>query len=246
MVKAAQLLVFVFLLASGIAWADCQTVQAELTRVDGQVSVKPAGKIIRVTPKKLPYVLCLGDEVHTFTGRALVVSSAKDSIVVDVDSQLTIKERGSAGVTRGNILFSVQKRTESHSVQISTRLSVIGVKGTRFLVSDQGATLSVAMDEGVVDVVSTKGPLKLFREKNTSEQVEFSDFKKEGEQAVEAQKKEFEAYKENLQREFVGYVQNVVLSAGGVLDMESGQAVERKLDEKGKAAMAKLMAWGLR
>ncbi len=86
----------------------------------------------------------------------------------------------------------------------------------------------------------------MFREKNISEQVEFADFKKEGEQAVEAQKKEFETYKDNLQREFIGYVQNVELSAGAVLDMESGQAVERKMDEKGRAAMARLMAWGLR
>jgi len=239
---ASSVLVIVF--ASSAVWADCQNGLAELTKMEGLVSVKPAGKVVRQTPKKLPFALCQGDEVHTFSGQALVSSSAKDSMIMGPDSVLVIKGRNTMGVGQGKVLFDIQKRTAANSVQVATRLTVIGVKGTRFLVSDQNKALSVTMDEGVVDVKSTTGPIKLFREKAGQEQADFETYKKEARQAVEAEKKAFDAYKENLQREFVGYVRNIELSAGNSLDLTPGQAVERKADAGQKAALSALKSWG--
>lgn len=229
---------------SASCWADCQSGLAELIKIEGLVSIKPAGKIVRQTPKKLPFPLCQGDEVHTFSGRALVSDPAKDTIVVDADSVLAIKGRNTLGVNKGNVLFEIQKRTGANPVQVATRLTVIGVKGTRFLVSDQGKSLSVTMDEGVVDVKSTTGSIRFFREKAVQEQLEFETFKREGQLALETEKKAFETYKENQQREFVGYVRNIELSAGSSLELEPGQAVERQADAKRKVTMSELMSWG--
>lgn len=225
------------------AWADCANKLADLVRIEGVVSVKPAGKVIRQTPKKLPMPLCQGDEVMTFQGRALVETSSRDAITLDADSTLSLKGQASLAVGRGRVLFDVQKRGTGKPVQVATRLSVIGVKGTRFLVADQKETLIVTMDEGVVEISASAGQIKLFREKVRQEQADFEAFRREGEAAIEAQKKEFEAWQAKQQREFVAYLQRVPLAAGSSLAMNRNEAVERTADAEQKAVIADLQQW---
>lgn len=246
--KITHLLVAFFLLsASTPTWAQCKQTLAELVRKEGQVSIKPAGKVLRVIPNKLPYALCFGDEVHTFNGRAEIISRAQDSIVMDMNSRLLIEAQGSAGLIQGKVLFDVQKRTVSTPVKVTTRLSVIGVKGTRFLVDDQGTALTVAMDEGEVEVSPHTGSIQWYQESPPLVQEEFVAFKKEAEMAIAKEKQDFEAYKAEMQREYLGFVNQIPLAAGSVLEMglEQDVATTRPLDGRNKAEMIRLMAWRL-
>ncbi len=225
------------------AWADCANKLADLVRIEGVVSVKPAGKVLRQTPKKLPMSLCQGDEVMTFQGRALIETISRDAITLDADSTLTLKNQSLLALNRGRVLFDIQKRTGGKAVQVATRLSVIGVKGTRFLLTSQNESLIVTMDEGVVEVISSVGQIKLFREKDRQQQNDFDAFRREGEMAIEAQKKEFESYQAKQEREFVAYVYNVSLAAGSSLEMNRSEATERTANASQKAVIADLQQW---
>ena len=226
------------------AFAACPPV-ANITAFEGQVSIKPAGKVVKKSPGKLPSPLCAGDEVHTFKGKAAIQSIQNDKMTLDDDSVLTIKSAEQAAVKKGQALFDIQKRQAGQGLQVATRLSVIGVKGTRFLVSDKPESVSVALDEGVVDVKSTQGKLGLYREKEVEKKPEmsFDSFKREIQEGVEAEKKAFETYKKEIQREFVAYVESITMQAGTELSISGNEATERKTSGNLKREMDDLRNW---
>lgn len=91
-----------------------------------------------------------------------------------------------------------------------------------------GVSVSVGLDKGVVDVKSTRGQMKHFRETTAETMSDFEAFKKEAEDGVRSEKEAFNRYKENIQREFVGYVESVTLKSGTELVIADNVAVERK------------------
>ncbi len=221
--------------------AACTPV-AELLKFEGQISIKPAGKVLRLTPKTLPYPLCRGDELHTFAGKALARSlPANDRITLDANSVLRFKTPNSSAIDQGRALYEVQKRSGGRAVQVATRLSVIGVKGTRFLLTDSGTEVDIALDEGRVEIAPTQGPVKLFRA--TDVQAEFDAYRREGERAMEQQKQEFEAYRQEMAREFIAYVRQISLSAGQSLSLREGEAISRAIDPASRQNITSLQDW---
>ena len=225
------------------AEAGCKAV-AQITAFEGQVSIKPAGKVVRKSPGKLPAPLCAGDEVHTFQGKA-AIGVKQDRVTLDADSVLVVKSAEQATLGKGQALFDIQKRQGAQGLQVATRLSVIGVKGTRFLVSDKPEAVAVALDEGVVDVKSTQGRLGLYREREVVKEkpMDFEAFKRQVQEGVEAEKKAFEEYKKEIVKEFVAYVESITMQAGTELVIAGGEAVERKTSGTLKAEMDELRQW---
>lgn len=91
-----------------------------------------------------------------------------------------------------------------------------------------GVSVSVTLDKGVVDVNSTQGKMKHFRESKADALSDFEAFKQQGADAVRKEKEAFERYKEQVKREFVGYVQSITIQAGTELVIVDNVAVERK------------------
>jgi hypothetical protein len=227
--------------------AGCVSV-ANLTKVEGQVSIKPAGKVVRVSPGPLPQALCSGDEVLTFAGRAKV-DDGRSTAVLENFSSLVVTAQG-ASVKGGDVLFDVRKRGPEHGVTIKTRLSVIGVKGTRFLVSDRADQVRIAMDEGEVEVTSTQGPVSLYREKTgTPEastidiQADFARFVEARLAGVAATVADFNLYKAKTERDFVAYVEHLNLSAQRELIMHGTIAIERDNGAEASALIKTLRHW---
>lgn len=231
------------MLVAGTAIAECPSV-ARVTRVDGDVAVRVMGSSGKPAPIAVPAALCAGDELHVLRGRALVNADGGDAVTVDSGSVLVIKRDGHAALNSGKALFDIQKRASGPELQVETRVSVIGVKGTRFLVSDRPEGVSVALDEGVVDVSSTKGKLGLYREKSQApRERSFDDFKREMREGVSAEKKAFEEYKASIQKEFVAFVERVTMRAGTELTIANGEAVERDTSADVRNDLENLRRW---
>lgn len=231
------------------AQTQCAPV-ARLVKTEGQVSLKPAGKVARITPASLPYDLCAGDVLFTFAGRAKV-EDAKDGryvAVLDTHSSLKLGQNG-GGVEAGTILFEVKKQGPQSGVQITTRLSVIGVKGTRFLVKDSHEGVRVAMDEGSVEITSTQGRIGLYRETTTpgtpadSMKADYERFVAERSAGVAAAAAAFEAYRASTHREFVAYVENLQLAARRELLTQTGMAVEGEMSTASLGTLDRLRPW---
>lgn len=107
-----------------------------------------------------------------------------------------------------------------------------------------GITVSVALEDGVVDVKSTQGPMGLYREKVVKSQAEdFEAFKRQIADGVKKEQEAFEKYKEQTQREFVGYVESVTMKAGTELVISGNTAVERQAAPKDNAARDFMKKW---
>ena len=104
-------------------------------------------------------------------------------------------------------------------------------------------TVSVGLEEGVVDVKSTQGPLGLYREKAAKPPEDFESFKRQITEGVQKEKEAFEQYKEQITREFVGYVESVTMQAGTELTISGNTAVERRAVPKDNAARDFMKRW---
>lgn len=91
-----------------------------------------------------------------------------------------------------------------------------------------GVSVSVTLDKGVVDVNSTQGKMKHFRESAAQTLSDFEAYKQQGAEGVRKEKEAFERYKEQVKREFIGYVQSVTMESGTELVIVDNVAVERK------------------
>jgi hypothetical protein len=104
-------------------------------------------------------------------------------------------------------------------------------------------TVSVGLEDGVVDVKSTQGPLGLYREKVAKPPEDFESFKRQITEGVQKEKDAFEQYKEQITREFVGYVESVTMQAGTELTISGNTAVERRAVPKDNAARDFMKRW---
>lgn len=226
---------------------------AELIAMEGQVSLQPAGKVVRVVPKSLPKPLCAGDTLITFQGVARL-RQGRMTTTLDHHSSLTIQAQGNR-LDNGQALFDVRPQAKAQGVEITTRLSVIGVKGTRFLVSDREGSVRIAMDEGDVDVRSTKGPIGLYRESaspvkldaNAGIKAEYERYQAERQAGVEAAAKAYEHHALTVEREFVAYVESMNLAARRELTTQltttGAIAVERDMSQDTIRDLERLHRW---
>jgi len=104
-------------------------------------------------------------------------------------------------------------------------------------------TVNVGLEDGVVDVKSTQGPLGLYREKAVKPPEDFDSFKRQITEGVQKEKEAFEQYKEQITREFVGYVESVTMQAGTELTISGNTAVERRAVPKDNAARDFMKRW---
>lgn len=232
------------LLAAGVAQATpCEKV-ASLERVEGAVKVQEAGSVVRRDPSALPLALCVGQRVLTFAnGRAEIRTDSKDRIVLDASSTLEIMGPSKVGVDEGKALFVVKKRGAAKGFEVATKLSVIGVKGTRFLVSERVSASEVLLQEGRVNVESTGQPFEVYQAV-----VEEFEAYKEGErkkfdQHQEEERRAFDAYRAEMAREFVGYKQSIDLEPGQQLSLRGRDAVTVRPDSALLEDMEALARW---
>lgn len=226
----------------------CEPV-AELVAMEGQVSLQPAGKVVRVSPQPLPKALCAGDTLITFQGIARL-RQGRMTTTLDHHSSLTIQAQGNR-LDKGQALFDVRPQARAQGIEITTRLSVIGVKGTRFLVSDREGSVRIAVDEGDVDIRSTQGPVGFYRdralpaksESSSGVKAEYERYQAERQAGVEAEAKAYEHYLLTVEREFVAYVETLHLAARRELAMTAAIAVERDMNQDATRDLERLQRW---
>lgn len=91
-----------------------------------------------------------------------------------------------------------------------------------------GVSVTVALEQGAVDVKSTTGPLGLYREYRSRENADFESYKKQIREGIQKEKDAFDQYKAGIRREFVGYVESVSMKAGTQVTISGDTAVERE------------------
>ena len=168
---------------------------ASVINVDGRVTThtngSPRGKRITDTPGAIKSQ----EFVRTYkNSKARIQLADKSKILLTENATLEFKDDLNLFVETGRVLFSINKREATRSLNILTKTAVIGVKGTEFLVESEGDNALIHLKEGEVEV------------KSLVEQ--FEDYKAE-----------YEKFKKDYMQEYSDFKQNVSMKAGTTLSI---------------------------
>lgn len=186
-------------------------------------SILPSGNVLTTGP----------------SARAVVRVGDGGYIVVGKNSQVEInRTKNDVGFFRqisGIVYyaFNAIKGNQRH-IEVRTSTATIGIRGTRFLVTDIPERNEIGMRKGQVNVASPDGEFELHKK---AEQDEFEAYKQEAEVAIATKKREFEEYKANTQQEFIEYKREFGLEANRMASFDGKRVVDRPLSGETKKDM---------
>ncbi|HKJ71273.1 MAG TPA: FecR family protein [Gammaproteobacteria bacterium] len=222
--------------ASGSAPEDDARALGRVVRVQGPVHVVPA-QGFRQEPAEAGRTLERGDLVLTGDAATAVLAFRDGSrVALDGGTKLEVLEPGELRQEGGQAFYRIRKG-ERRGRQVRTAFSVIGVKGTGFLVSDTAEAQAVAMAEGEVAVTAPEGRYKLYREKQEDA---FGAYRERQRQGLEDYRREFEDYKRRVRREFVEYTRTFSLGAGRMATFGDGEATTGAVSQELEGDMQRL------
>ena len=189
---------------------------AKIVKVEGNTKVLKSGTIKKDDAVE-GQAIFEGDMVITASGAmASVEFMDKSKVVLDEKSKLLVKGFEALKQEGGKVYYEITKRG-AQGLKVATNFAVIGVKGTKFVITDDNATQSVSLKEGLVGVQSIKEEFALYRKEL---EAEYEEFKKELSDEFEAFKKEGE------QAVFVGNFKEIDLEPGKTITINGNRADE--------------------
>ncbi len=230
------------LMTAGACFAD-QTI--EVVKSEGTLKVgEPDKQAFDAKLKPLTgnrYVFSTGAN-----GRAVVRVGNSGFVVVERNSSLEVdRSSGAANVFRqisGMIYYAMNKvQRSTQKVKIKTTTAVIGVRGTRFVVVEDGARKEIGMRKGEISVTSPRDEYEIHRKQAEDE---FAALKKEAADAIAGERKAFEDYRTDTAKEFIEYKRAFTLGKDRMVSFDGNKVTEGALNEKMTRDMESLESFG--
>lgn len=228
------------LVLSNVAWAadniEIMTAEGTVTVAD---AADKAGK-----PAQSKSVIATGNIVTTGADARAVVKVASDGYVVmgkNSKVEITQSSKDKPGFFKqisGAVYYAINSiKNRGRKVEVRTATTTIGIRGTRFIVTDTEERKEIGMRKGVVNVESVEGDFEIHKK---SEQDEFESFKKEGAAAIEKTQREFDEYKQKTEQEFVEFKKEFSLSADRMASFDGKKVVDLPLSGETRKDMESL------
>ncbi len=210
-----------------------EVVRAEGSVAASDVSGKQEKTIVSKSVLSPKNVLTTGP-----TGRAVVRMGSAGYIVLEKNSKVEVgNPKDHAGFLRqltGMVYYALNTLKGGQNLEVRTKTATIGVRGTRFLVTDLPDRNEIGMRKGTVSVTSPEGEFEIHRK---AEQDEFEAYKQEARDAMAKQQREFEEYKARTDREFVEYKREFSLGANRMATFDGKRVVDHPLSAETAADM---------
>ncbi len=192
---------------------------ATLSKVEGRVKILPKDTIKKHKAKRGD-ILHNGDKIISYKNSKAFITLIDDSkIILNENSELTMLDDKSLKQDNGEIYYKIKKRGSSRGIKVQTSFSIIGIKGTEFIVNS-GETKQIALNEGLLAIGSLRESFELHVRKIMSE---FEAYKLQ-------QAKGYEAFlKENI-GEDISYVKSVHLQALRVLSFKDAKSCKKNCE----------------
>ena len=235
--------------AEPVKEARCKAFAA-LERIEGQVRVSEAGSPFPQRVADLPHLLCPGDKVQTITRAQAHISHPGGDLVLAENSLLAVNSIEAVELETGAALFEIAQRDGARFVA-QTPLVVIGVKGTRFLVSSSEARDDVALFNGGLEIERQDGQeIAYFRAKEIADMT-FQEYRRYQNQAFrdfrDTFNQAFSDYKAEVMAEFEAFKRGIDLEPGRQLTLGQGEehpeAVDAPIDAAFDSLQQQLGAW---
>jgi hypothetical protein len=214
-----------------LAWANSAAAAIEVVRVQGDVAVSTSvdGKLEAISTKG---TLSHGNILSTGTnGRAVVRMGTAGYVVLEKNSKIAFGDPNDHAVflrqITGMIYYAMKTiKGDQSAYAVRTRGATIGVRGTRFLVTDLPERSEISMRKGLISVTSPAGEFEIHKQ---AEQDEFEAYKQEGREAVARERRAFEEYKAATAKAFVEYKQEFSLGANRMASFDGNHVEDKPL-----------------
>jgi hypothetical protein len=137
------------------------------------------------------------------------------SVILNENAELSFVDVQSLKQETGEVYYQIEKRAESKGLKIQTPFSIIGIKGTEFIV-DANKT-EIALNEGRIAIASLRAEFELHKQEVMQEYEKYKQKQMDG----------FKAYKARAENEIVSYVKEFDLEHGKVLYFTDADKCEK-------------------
>lgn len=216
--------------------------EVEIVKAEGKLTVSDATdttqKTVRINDKLPPSnILTTGAN-----GRAVVRVGNTGYIVLEKNSKVEIDTTNDhAGFFRhitGMIYYGVNTlKGKDRTLEVRTKTATMGIRGTRFLVTDIPERNEVAMRKGTLSVLSQNEEFEI-HVKTTLD--EFETLRRESAAAISEEKDRFKKYKDNTQHEFVEYKREFTLEKDRMATFDGKRVIDHPLSGESKKDMETL------
>ena len=218
----------------------------EVVRANGSVVIRQDDQQLDqpVVPKSIlppKHILVTGPD-----GRAVVRMGDSGYIVVEKNSRIEVdREKDHAHLLRqitGIIYYAVNIiKGPKQPLEIRTATATIGVRGTRFLLTDLPERKEIGVRKGLVNVASLGEEFEIHKK---TQEGEFEAYKREAKEAIAEEKRKFLEYKAKEAREFIEYKREFGLSANRMATFDGNRVDEKPLSDETLKDMESLEAYG--
>lgn len=235
-------LALMLLLLANVSLADGNI---EIVTSEGSVT---AGDALGKTKKSVQSksTIQTGSILSTGPNARAVVRVGEDGIiVVGKNSQVEIgKTKKNASFFRqiaGVVYYAFNSvKGNRRAIEVRTTTSTIGIRGTRFMVSNVEGRNEIGMRKGLVNVSSPEGEFEIHKKVALDE---FEAFKKAGEIEIAKREQEFEDFKSKATQEFIEYKREFTLGADRMVSFDGKRVEELPLSGETKKTMESLESY---
>ncbi|WP_164885314.1 FecR domain-containing protein [Geovibrio thiophilus] len=227
--KKILLLITVLAAITATAFSIDKVSIGEIASAEGKVNIYKENEVRGELFRKNNHRLFKGDRIKT-SGKSKAFINFRDQskVVVLEKSLLTIDDFKKYSPSEGKVVFKITKTNEAQGVQIGLQTTVIGVKGTTFLVEVEpnpdgigAAPAKVYLKEGELEFTSVEGEFKRYVEQV---QEEYNSF-------VNETMSDYERYLKEQNEEFVEYVKEFSIKGGAAISIDGNEVRNIEFDD---------------
>ena len=220
-----SLLSMIWAMPVGVEENDIYTLEkksvAIITKIEGKAKILSKDSI-KKHKALLGEALFEGDKLITYNKtRVFVTLDDSSKLILNESSELSFVNNAYLKHHSGEIYYKIKTRKASKGLRVETPFSIMGIKGTEFIVDANGKG-QIALNEGLVGIGSLDENFELHKKRVIEE---YEKFKNE-------QNTAFEAYKAELRGEIITYVKSFDLVSGKVLNFSEADECKERCGSK--------------
>ena len=193
----------------------------EVVKKQGRVKLFKEGALKGESIKTVPVDIHVKDILKTsYSSMAFVKLLGVNKIVLMENSVLYVDGIDRVNFEGGRAIFQIRKREEGKGIKVRVKSVIIGIKGTKFMVSSEGKRIGIFLKEGNLTVRNMVGDFIRYKKK---EEEEFEEFRKEIERGIETEREEFEKFKRETEKEFKEFVKEFELKSGSAVVIDGNE-----------------------
>jgi len=225
-----KILFILFMLINIIQAVPTQNHIATIEKISGKVKVLKSDEL-RALKASLHQKLYKGDLLITYRKSMTTIKLDDNSFVtLGHKTKLRIQDLKKLKQESGIVFFNIETQGKN-KIEIATNFATIGVKGTKFIISDTNKKKSVSLKSGLIGVSALEGEFEIHKTK-VKKLSEYEKYKL-------AQNYAFEQYKEKIHNEFIEYKKEFDLHENRMISFNKNVVNEKNLDKNSKKEFKK-------